>query len=119
MLREAMHSLRTLVTGGAGFIESHLVDWMMKEGYEMTVLDNFSAGKVKKMQHHLRSGNFHLMHAQGTNARPEYVPPRAGDIRHSYADISKAERIWAISRESDWKRGIRRVLQGADVKAGP
>lgn len=42
-----MRSLRVLVTGGTGFIESHLIDRLMNEDYEVTVLDNFSAGKLK------------------------------------------------------------------------
>ena len=56
-----MHSLRTLVTGGAGFIGSHLVDRLMKEGYEVTVLDDFSAGKVENIQRHLGVRSFHLV----------------------------------------------------------
>lgn len=61
MLKEGMHSLRILVTGGAGFIESHLVDRLMRDGYEVVVLDNFSAGKVENIQHQLEGSSFHLI----------------------------------------------------------
>ena len=35
-------SKHVLITGGAGFIGSHLVDTMLARGYEVTVLDNLS-----------------------------------------------------------------------------
>ncbi|MGH7328303.1 MAG: NAD-dependent epimerase/dehydratase family protein, partial [Polyangiaceae bacterium] len=37
--------MRALVTGGAGFIGSHIVDALVSHGHAVRVLDNFSAGK--------------------------------------------------------------------------
>src|SRR6266540_6226296 len=38
-------SMKILVTGGAGFIGSHIVDRLIQEGYEIAVVDNLSTGK--------------------------------------------------------------------------
>jgi len=40
-----------IVTGGAGFIGSHLVDDLINGGYKVTVLDNFSTGREKNLAH--------------------------------------------------------------------
>ena len=43
--------MRSLVTGGAGFIGSHLVDHLLAEDHEVVVLDNFSTGHWGNLEH--------------------------------------------------------------------
>jgi len=43
--------MRALVTGGAGFIGSHVVDRLLEEGYEVTAFDSLSEGKMQNMAH--------------------------------------------------------------------
>ncbi len=53
--------MRILITGGAGFIGSNLVDALMAQGHEVTVLDNLSVGKIQNIAHHLESERFHFV----------------------------------------------------------
>ena len=43
--------MKTIVTGGAGFIGSHLVDQLLVLGHEVIVLDNFSTGRKENLEH--------------------------------------------------------------------
>ena len=44
--------MKALVTGGCGFIGSHIVDRLIKEDFEVTVIDNLSTGRLLNLEHH-------------------------------------------------------------------
>jgi UDP-glucose 4-epimerase len=53
--------MRVLVTGGAGYIGSHLVDVLLKRGDEVLVVDNLSTGKIENIRHLLGHPAFHFI----------------------------------------------------------
>lgn len=53
--------LRILVTGGSGFVGSHLVDRLMMQGHQVTVLDNMFTGRKKNVGQWLGHPNFQLI----------------------------------------------------------
>ncbi|WP_456369668.1 NAD-dependent epimerase/dehydratase family protein [Geoglobus sp.] len=73
-----------LVTGGAGFIGSHLVDWLIEKGYEVRIIDNLSSGN------------------------PDFVSDEAefiiGDLRNhedALSAVKGVEEVWHIAANPD------------------
>jgi UDP-glucose 4-epimerase len=56
-----MARIRALVTGGAGFIGSHLVDHLVDRGVQVTIYDNLSIGQKRFVQDHIDSGAARLV----------------------------------------------------------
>lgn len=58
---EEWRKLRILVTGGSGFVGSHLVDRLMMEGHHVTVIDNMFTGRAKNIAHWMGHPSFNLI----------------------------------------------------------
>jgi UDP-glucose 4-epimerase len=52
---------KILVTGGSGFIGSHIVDKLMEKGFEVTVFDNLDTGHIENIEPHQGKENFHFI----------------------------------------------------------
>lgn len=50
--------MKALITGGAGFIGSHLADLLIKNNYQVVVIDNLSGGRKSNIEHLLSNENF-------------------------------------------------------------
>lgn len=59
--------MRILVTGGAGFIGSHLTDRLMKEGHTLLVMDNLITGNFENIAQHTASSRFEFIHHNVSN----------------------------------------------------
>jgi dTDP-glucose 4,6-dehydratase len=71
---------RVLVTGGAGFLGSHLCERFLAEGYEVVCMDNLITGSLENVEHLLPDPRFHFHHQDVT----EYihVPGELDAIMH-------------------------------------
>ena len=49
---------KILITGGAGFLGSHLCDRFIEENYKVIAIDNLSTGSVKNIEHLNKKSNF-------------------------------------------------------------
>ena len=70
--------MMVLVTGGAGFIGSHLVDRLMELGHTVRVLDDLSAGSLANIERWLENENFEFI--KGDMRNPEIVREAVKDV---------------------------------------
>jgi nucleoside-diphosphate-sugar epimerase len=60
-----------LVTGGAGFLGSHLVDSLVDDGHSVLILDNLSTGHVRNMEHAISSGRATFIYGDAASPAAE------------------------------------------------
>jgi UDP-glucose 4-epimerase len=112
--------MKILVTGGAGFIGSHLVDRLIQEGHEVTVVDNLSTGKRRNLN---REARFYKLDIQSwrlervfRNERPALVMHLAAqmDVRRSVEDPVFDAKVNILGTlnvlEQSVKHGVRKVI---------
>ena len=63
----------SVVTGGCGFIGSHMVDRLLAEGHEVRVIDNWTTGRPENLEHQRDNKNLTIYHMDIRN-REEIEP---------------------------------------------
>jgi len=81
--------IRSIVTGGAGFIGSHVTDRLLAEGHKVTVVDNFSTGRPDNLKHH--SGNPDL----------EVIRQDINDLNALKSVFAGADRVFHLAALAD------------------
>lgn len=113
--------MRILVTGGAGFIGSHTVDALVREGHDLAVLDDLSAGRREQVNPAARFFKADLRDAGAINEivgreRPETIYHFAAqmDVRRSVAEPSFDASVNLVGFlnliEAGRRSGLRRVI---------
>lgn len=104
-------SNRALVTGGAGFIGSHLVDALLAEGYAVSVVDDLSAGDARNVAEGARLHTLDITDRAALHAAVEREAPRA--IFHLAAQASVVASVADPGR--DCEVNVRGTLNVVDV----
>jgi UDP-glucuronate decarboxylase len=112
---------RTLVTGGAGFLGSHLCERLVSEGHDVICLDNFFTGSKANVSHLFNKSNFELMRHDVTF--PLYVevdqiynlacPASPVHYQHDPVQTTKTSVHGAINMLGLAKRTMARIFQAS------
>ena len=74
-----------LVTGGAGFIGSHLVDRLVLEGWSVRIVDNFSSGRMENVEHHRGNRRVEILRGDLKSPKEAEEAVKGVDVVFHYA----------------------------------
>jgi len=77
--------MRALVTGGAGFIGSHVVDCLLQQGHEVIALDDLSTGSLRNIRHLQDNPSFRFSEASVLDARQVDAEVAQADVVYHLA----------------------------------
>jgi UDP-glucose 4-epimerase len=111
-------SKRAIVTGGAGFIGSHVVDALLGDGYEVTVVDDLSTGDPAHVAPEAQLRELDIVDLAGLRAVVDAVAPSA--IFHLAAQASVVASVEDPGRDCEVNvRGTLNVVEAARSCAAP
>jgi UDP-glucose 4-epimerase len=99
--------MRCLVTGGAGFIGSNLVDALLARGDEVTVVDNLTTGRLSNLEPGLAAG-----------AELEELDTREGEALSRLAAERRPEAIFHLAAQIDVRKSLADPFFDAGVNVG-
>jgi UDP-glucose 4-epimerase len=88
---------RAFVTGGAGFIGSHIVDRLVQDGAAVTIYDNFSTGQEEFIRHHADSVMVRVVHAD------------VRDVERLKQEMMGCDCVFHLQANADVRGGIHRT----------
>lgn len=107
--------VNTIVTGGSGFIGSHLVDLLLANNHKVTVIDNFSTGRPQNLVHHKDNPNLSVINADINNF--ELIEPYFKGVDWVFHLAALADIVPSIEKPVDYHRsnvdGTVSVLEAA------
>ncbi|MDO9536867.1 MAG: SDR family NAD(P)-dependent oxidoreductase, partial [Thermoplasmata archaeon] len=86
--------MKAIVTGGCGFIASHVVDRLVKEGHNVTVIDNLTTGYLENVQSHLDSKAITLLKFD------------LGDLKKTEEALKGADAVFHLAANADVRHGL-------------
>jgi nucleoside-diphosphate-sugar epimerase len=111
--------MKCLVTGGAGFIGSHLCDRLIAEGNHVVCIDNFSTGKRENVTHLLKNSRFELVEADcsqpvDSNIKAEFIfhfaspasPPKYQALAIETLLVNTMGTYYLLERAREWEARI-------------
>jgi UDP-glucose 4-epimerase len=107
--------MKSLVTGGAGFIGSHLVDLLLENGHKVVVIDNLSNGRLNNISHLFNNPNFEFHELDILNL--DNIQPKFKDIDWLFHMAGMADIVPSIENPKKYYdsnvTGTFNVLQAA------